>query len=40
MKVGGYFSMGKNKGEYAFTMMGMGTSGMDGSTVIFAFGVD
>ena len=27
------------KGEYAFTMMGMGT-GMDGSTVIFAFGVD
>jgi hypothetical protein len=69
MKVGGYFSMGKNKlqssdkmtfsvkkirngywelvidkplakGEYAFTMMGMGTSGMDGSTVLFAFGVD
>jgi hypothetical protein len=28
------------KGEYAFTMMGMGTSGMDGSTLIFAFGVD
>ena len=28
------------KGEYAFTMMGMGMSGMDGSTVIFAFGVD
>jgi len=28
------------KGEYAFTMMGMGTSGMDGSTTIFAFGVD
>ena len=27
------------KGEYAFTMMGIGT-GMDGSTVIFAFGVD
>ena len=69
MKVGGYFSMGKNKmqssdkmtfsvkkirsgywelvidkplakGEYAFTMMGMGTSGMDGSSLIFAFGVD
>jgi hypothetical protein len=69
VKVGGYFSMGKNKiqssdkmtfsvkkirsgywelvidkplpkGEYAFTMMGMGTSGMDGSTLIFAFGVD
>jgi len=69
MKVGGYFSMGKNKlqssdkmtfsvkkirsgywelvidkplskGEYAFTMMGMGMSGMDGSTLIFAFGVD
>ena len=28
------------KGEYAFTMMGMGMSGMDGSTLIFAFGVD
>ncbi|HEV8505364.1 MAG TPA: hypothetical protein VGQ53_08195 [Chitinophagaceae bacterium] len=28
------------KGEYAFTMMSMGMSGMDGSTVIFAFGVD
>ena len=28
------------KGEYAFTMMGMGMSGIDGSTVIFAFGVD
>ena len=28
------------KGEYAFTMMGMGTSGMDGSSLIFAFGVD
>lgn len=28
------------KGEYAFTMMGMGMSGMDGSTVLFAFGVD
>jgi hypothetical protein len=69
MKVGGYFSMGKNKlqssdkmtfsvkkvksgywelvidkpltkGEYAFTMMGMGGGGMDGSTLIFAFGVD
>lgn len=69
VKVGGYFSTGKNKlqnsdkitfsvkkirngywelvidkplskGEYAFTMMGMGMSAMDGSTVIFAFGVD
>ena len=69
VKVGGYFSMGKNKlqssdkmtfsvkkirngywellidkplpkGEYAFTMMGMGTGGMDGSSLIFAFGVD
>jgi hypothetical protein len=69
VKVGGYFSMGKNKlqssdkmtfsvkkirsgywellidkplakGEYAFTMMSMGMSGMDGSTLIFAFGVD
>ena len=69
MKVGGYFSTGKNKmqtsdkitfsikkirngywelvidkplpkGEYAFTMMNMGMSGMDGSTLIFAFGVD
>jgi len=69
VKVGGYFSMGKNKlqssdkmtfsvrkvrsgywelvidkplakGEYAFTTMGMGTGGMDGSTLIFAFGVD
>jgi hypothetical protein len=69
VKVGGYFSMGKNKlqssdkitfsvkkirngywelvidkplskGEYAFTMMSMGMSGADGSTLIFAFGVD
>lgn len=28
------------KGEYAFTMMGMGMGGMDGSTTLFAFGVD
>ncbi len=69
VKVGGYFSMGKNKlqssdkisfsikkirngywelvidkplskGEYAFTMIGMGMSAMDGSTLIFAFGID
>lgn len=29
-----------SKGEYAFTMMNPGMSGMDGSTLIFAFGVD
>ena len=69
VKVGGYFSVGKNKlqssdkmtfsakkvrngyweliidkplskGEYAFTMMNPGMTGMDGSTLIFAFGVD
>ena len=28
------------KGEYAFTMMGMGMANMDGSTTLFAFGVD
>lgn len=28
------------KGEYAFTVMGMGVGNMDGSTTIFAFGVD
>jgi hypothetical protein len=28
------------KGEYAFTMMNMGMGAMDGSTLIFAFGVD
>jgi hypothetical protein len=28
------------KGEYAFTMMGKGMSTMDGSTTMFAFGVD
>jgi hypothetical protein len=28
------------KGEYAFTMMGMGMTSMDGSTSLFAFGVD
>ena len=29
-----------SKGEYAFTMSGMGMGGMDGSTTLFAFGVD
>ncbi len=28
------------KGEYAFTMMGMGMGNMDGSTTLFSFGVD
>jgi hypothetical protein len=28
------------KGEYAFTMSGMGMGSMDGSTTLFAFGVD
>ena len=28
------------KGEYAFTLMGMGMANMDGSTSLFAFGVD
>ena len=28
------------KGEYAFTMSGMGMGGMDGSITVFAFGVD
>ena len=28
------------KGEYAFSMMGMGMGNMDGSTLLFAFGVD
>lgn len=28
------------KGEYAFTLMGMGMASMDGSTTLFAFGVD
>ena len=28
------------KGEYAFTLMGMGMASMDGSTTIFAFGID
>ena len=28
------------KGEYAFSMMGMGMGNMDGSTTLFAFGVD
>lgn len=29
-----------SKGEYAFTMMGMGMADMDGGTTLFAFGVD
>jgi hypothetical protein len=29
-----------SKGEYAFTMMGMGMGNMDGSTTLFAFGMD
>jgi hypothetical protein len=29
-----------SRGEYAFTMMGMGMGNMDGSTTLFAFGVD
>jgi hypothetical protein len=28
------------KGEYAFSIMGRGVSGMDGSTMLYAFGVD
>ncbi len=28
------------KGEYAFTVMGMGMASMDGSVTIFAFGID
>jgi hypothetical protein len=28
------------RGEYAFTMMGMGVGSMDGSTTLFAFGID
>jgi hypothetical protein len=28
------------RGEYAFTMMGMGAGNMDGSTTLFAFGID
>jgi hypothetical protein len=28
------------KGEYAFTMMGMGMQAMDGGVTLFAFGVD
>jgi len=28
------------KGEYAFKMMGMGPSNMDGSTTLFAFGIE
>jgi hypothetical protein len=28
------------KGEYAFTVMGMGAANMDGSVTIFAFGID
>ena len=28
------------KGEYAFTMMGMGMQNMDGSITLFAFGID
>jgi hypothetical protein len=28
------------KGEYAFSMMGMGMGNMDGSTTLFAFGID
>ena len=28
------------KGEYAFSMMGMGVGNMDGSTTLFAFGID
>jgi len=28
------------KGEYAFTMMGMGMDAMGGGTTLFAFGVD
>jgi len=28
------------KGEYGFTMMGMGMANMDGSATIFAFGID
>ncbi len=28
------------RGEYAFTLMGMGTTSMDGSTTLYAFGVD
>ena len=28
------------KGEYAFTVMGMGMASMDGSTALFAFGID
>ena len=28
------------KGEYAFTVMGMGMANMDGSTTLFAFAVD
>ena len=29
-----------NRGEYVFSMMNMGAGAMDGSTVLFAFGVD
>ena len=28
------------KGEYAFAMMNAGMSGMDGNTLLFAFGAD
>ena len=28
------------RGEYAFSLMGMGTSSMDGSTTLYAFGID
>lgn len=28
------------RGEYAFSMMGMGTGNMDGSTTLYAFGID
>jgi hypothetical protein len=28
------------KGEYAFSMIGMGMGNMDGSTTLFAFGID
>ena len=28
------------KGEYAFSMMGMGMGNMDGSTTLFSFGID
>jgi hypothetical protein len=28
------------RGEYAFSMMAMGAGSMDGSTTLYAFGVD